>query len=581
MGCGASGGRYVGQSTAANAAQKAHAIPETPAVANAGGTCDRTAKVSTEGGDSTPSAPRNQEETPHVLKESVFAPAPSSEREEHPPTEKAQIHLAVPIPPAEKQEFHSASTPDLLEGSPMPFVRGISPANLVVERHNSIDEAYDLEIRPSLGKGAFGSVWLARDKVSGGHFAVKTLRKDQAELVRLKEEIEVMKALDHPSICKIYESYQDLQTLYLVMEVCQGGELLKHIQENQCQYTELQIATAITQIFSAVRHLHIWGVVHRDLKPENVLLKTQEPLEHNTLKIIDFGLSKHIEDHQQLKGVTGSAPYVAPEVIAQDYGKPSDLWSCGVILYLLFTGKQPFTGMNDRQVLEKVKKANYPTKGILWDRIPEAAQDLIQKLLVLDPVARLTAEEALNSDWIQHHQEPRRAASKDRKPLPSDAARNMQEFCRASHLKKAALLAVAHRLQEDEVEHLRKLFAALDVDSKGALSYDELSSFMPELSHADWKKHLQSSIDINDDGCISHTEFLAATMDQNLHDREDLCLRAFKILDLGGTGSIKQHDLEKVFNDPSPRRAREVFWEVDSNHDGGISFGEFLTAMKA
>ena len=217
---------------------------------------------------------------------------------------------------------------------------------------------------------------------------------------RFKQEIAIMKMMDHPNIIKLYETFEDHRNIYLVMELCAGGELFDRIIESG-HFTEVQAATLMQQIVRAIYYMHENKVCHRDLKPENFLFTTKEPIEKNTLKIIDFGLSCIFEPNQVLTTKAGTPYYVAPQVLQGKYDELSDVWSCGVIMYVILCGYPPFFGETDAEVLSKVRLGNFSFNAADWKNVSEAAKDLIRRLLVVVPADRLTMDQMLEHPWLK------------------------------------------------------------------------------------------------------------------------------------------------------------------------------------
>merc|ERR1719460_1151030 len=232
-----------------------------------------------------------------------------------------------------------------------------------------------------LGEGSYGSVCKAKNKLSNAERAVKTISKAQMKNIsRFKQEIAIMKLMDHPNIIKLYESFEDHRNIYLVMELCSGGELFDRIIDAG-HFTEVQAAIVMQQIFRAMYYMHENSICHRDLKPENFLFQTKDPIEKNYLKIIDFGLSCKFEPNQILTTKAGTPYYVAPQVLAGKYDQASDLWSCGVIMFVLLCGYPPFYGESDADVLAKVRLGNFSFNSKDWKNVTDDAKDLIRWLL--------------------------------------------------------------------------------------------------------------------------------------------------------------------------------------------------------
>ncbi|CAE8619762.1 unnamed protein product, partial [Polarella glacialis] len=328
-------------------------------------------------------------------------------------------------------------------------------SRFIAESSRDIRDRYDLE-KVAIGTGGYGFVYRATCRDTKDVFAVKAVWKYKIkDMPDLEKEIELTRMLDHPNVVRLFSTSQDEKQIYLVLELCEGGELFQKIVEAK-KLAETQVATIMKQILRSICYLHGAGIVHRDLKPENFLFQSKGvPLEHNTLKLIDFGLSKFLAEGEVLENLVGSAPYVAPEVVARSSGRPCDLWSCGAIMYMMLSGAPPFTGMNDRQVFQKAKSEKPRLIGRLWEPVSEAAKDLIRRLLDADPASRITAEHALESDWIK-------GESADKAALDPEIVRNLHRFSSASRFKRTALIAVAHQLREDEVETLRASFNAMD-----------------------------------------------------------------------------------------------------------------------
>jgi len=253
-------------------------------------------------------------------------------------------------------------------------------------------------IGEEIGKGSFSTVKRGRNKATGKEFAVKIIQKKFIKLHLLEREIKIMKQLKHDHILPLIEVFENKDNIYLVLELVIGGELFDKIVEKG-NYNEKDASGIVAQILGAVSYLHSEGVVHRDLKPENLLCTPRSDGLH--IFVADFGLSRVFQDREQLNTYCGSPEYVAPEVLAcVPYEKAVDLWSVGVITYILLTGFLPFYDKNHALLFEKIQNVDYN-----WDDCPEvspSAKHFIQHLLVKDPKRRYTAEVAMSHPWIKN-----------------------------------------------------------------------------------------------------------------------------------------------------------------------------------
>jgi len=261
-----------------------------------------------------------------------------------------------------------------------------------------IQEVYD--IGREIGTGGFSVVHEATSRSSREKFAVKIIKKQAIEgddIKLLKREIQIMKQLNHPNILKLFEVYEDASSFYLVLELVQGKELFDKIVERG-QYSEKDAAHIVRQILSAVSYLHQHDIAHRALKPENLLSAGSG--DDEVIKIADFGFSKNFGE-EKLMTSCGSPGYVAPEVLTCDqYDKSVDMWSVGVILYILLCGYPPFYADNAPALFKKIMEVQYDFDDPSWEDVSNDAKNLIRHLLVREPSARYTAEKCLQDPWV-------------------------------------------------------------------------------------------------------------------------------------------------------------------------------------
>jgi len=267
-----------------------------------------------------------------------------------------------------------------------------------------IDENYD--IGEEIGRGAFSTVKRARHRKTGVDYAIKFIEKkyvDKQDLMLLGREIEIMKKVDHANVLKLQEVYETEDVIALVMELVSGGELFYKIVEKG-NYSEKDAAKIVRQMCRGVEYLHGEGIAHRDLKPENLLCSTDTREEYKPFRVViaDFGLSKAFDGGDPLTTSCGTPDYVAPEVITAEgtYDKSVDMWSCGVIAYVLLCGFSPFLSSNQTGLFEKIMKAEYDFPDPEWTHISEQAKDFIKKLLVKDRKIRYTASQCLAHPWL-------------------------------------------------------------------------------------------------------------------------------------------------------------------------------------
>ena len=250
-----------------------------------------------------------------------------------------------------------------------------------------------------LGRGRFSTVYACARRADGARFAVKVIQKGQlnaAEKELLRTEIAVLRLVRHPNILRLEAFFEDRDTIAIVTPLMRGGELFARIV-GRPRFSEGEARVVLVPVVESVFYLHQLGIVHRDIKPENILCGDAP----GDITIADFGLSKLVAPREQLRAACGTLSYVAPEVLAQrGYGKLADLWSVGVIMYLLLRGQLPFDGATKDEIIRQTTEAALPLDDDIWRAMSPAAVDLVRKLLMKDPRARISAQQVLEHPWI-------------------------------------------------------------------------------------------------------------------------------------------------------------------------------------
>lgn len=486
-------------------------------------------------------------------------------------------------------EGGSVALPTVLQSTPRSKVHkgdGISRSQFILSKPGNIDDLYNLESK-TLGEGTYGTVKVGAQKASGKKRAVKMMSKAHLKnLSRFRQEVAIMKTMDHPNIIKLYETFEDARTMYLVMELCTGGELFDRIIEAG-HFVERDAAVVMQHILRAIFYMHKVGTCHRDLKPENFLFFSKDPIQNNVLKLIDFGLATYCaEGGKTLATKAGTPYYVAPEVLQGKYDRSCDLWSCGVIMYTILCGYPPFHGKTDEEILRKVRHGKFVFDPKGWREISDDAKNLITNLLRMESAQpqRYTAEQALQHDWIRYQAPHGKEVS-----LHDSLVANLKSFQSQNKLKKAALQIIAGQLSESQIKGLREAFVALDVNGDGLLTMQELKDGLAHANLGDTPIDLNAimeGIDADGSGLIDYTEFLAASLDRKAYLQEDLCFAAFNVFDQNGDGKITLNELQRILDNGSVsevlgnRSTQEILRDVDRNGDGSIDFKEFMEMMR-
>ncbi|GAB2293926.1 CDPK- kinase 4 [Dionaea muscipula] len=316
------------------------------------------------------------------------------------------------------------------------------------------------EVGKEVGRGHFGHTCWAKGKkgeVKGQSVAVKIISKvkmtSAIAVEDVRREVKMLKSLSgNRHMLKFYEAFEDADNVYIVMELCEGGELLDRILSRGGRYTEEDAKSIVIQILTAVAFCHFQGIVHRDLKPENFLFTTKE--EDAAMKIIDFGLSDFVRPDQRLNDVVGSAYYVAPEVLHRSYNVEADMWSIGVITYILLCGSRPFWARTESGIFRSVLRSDPNFDDAPWPTITTEAKDFVKRLLNKDHRKRMTAVQALTHPWLRD----------ENRPLPLDifVYKSVKTYIRATPFKRDALKALSKALTEDELVYLKAQFRLLE-----------------------------------------------------------------------------------------------------------------------
>uniref|UniRef100_N1QYC0 non-specific serine/threonine protein kinase n=1 Tax=Aegilops tauschii TaxID=37682 RepID=N1QYC0_AEGTA len=395
----------------------------------------------------TPTAPP----APIVISE----PARPPPQQHIQPAEK-EANTPPPPPPSEQQPSSQPAQPQPRQQSrpkkPSGHIKRISSAGLQVQsvlrrKTDNLKDKYSLGRK--LGQGQFGTTYLCVDKATGLEYACKSIAKRKLitdeDVEDVRREIQIMHHLaGHPNIISIRGAYEDAVAVHVVMELCAGGELFDRIVRRG-HYTERQAAELARVIVAVVESCHSLGVMHRDLKPENFLFVGNE--EDAALKTIDFGLSMFFRPGEMFSDVVGSPYYVAPEVLKKSYSQDADVWSAGVIVYILLCGVPPFWAETEQGIFEQVLNGTLDFESDPWPSVSEGAKDLLRKM----------------------------SGEAPDKPLDSAVLSRLKQFSAMNKLKKMAL-RVSTGVIAVIYARLKEMFKMMDTDNSGQINYEELKA---------------------------------------------------------------------------------------------------------
>jgi calcium-dependent protein kinase len=321
--------------------------------------------------------------------------------------------------------------------------------------------------------------------------------------------------MDHPNIVKIFEFYNGEKEYYLIMEYCEGGELFDKIVKSNL--TEIQCAYIMYQIISAVNYCHKMKIIHRDLKPENILIKKDEDGFYR-VKVCDFGTSKAFKIGDTEKQLVGSAYYIAPEVIQKKYNLKCDLWSCGVIMFVLLTKKPPFGGRNDAIIMQNIQIGKY--KEHLLDEYSPYAKELVALLLEKNIKKRINAEQALNHPWFDVFKCKDILTDIQDKDTIKRFIENLKNYKRGSIIQETALAFLVHNYPDlDEVVNACKLFGQIDKNGKGKITLNDfiegLNKILKKNMEEDAKKIFEN-LDEYSSGYLEYEMFIRAAINKKI-----------------------------------------------------------------
>ena len=451
-----------------------------------------------------------------------------------------------------------------------------------------------------LGRGSFGIVYLVKQRYLSRYFAMKVIKKSatkaKEEEENLMNEVDILRKLDHPNIVKITDFYS-LKTEYnIITEYCQEGELFDEIKA-QSPFSEALAAWYLKQILSAICYCHNMNIIHRDLKPENILIVKRQKNGYHPIKIIDFGTAKVFQKEKAEHVLIGSAYYIAPEVLSRNYTELCDLWSCGVIMYILLTGRPPFNGGSEEEIMKKIREGNYDLKKYPWGVISDEAKDLVKGLLQVNTKKRLSAKEALEHKWFKIEKTKSNIMVYNVKHRQlNKLIDNLMKY-RSDNILRCAVIAllVHNSIQLNQAHDAVKLFNQIDKNGDGKISKDELFNglqpYKKDVSDDELRKQVDiifNNIDSDHNGYLEYEEFVRAAIDKDHFLSVNFLQFAFNYFDKDHDGEITLEEVKNKFflsdKNRSSAKAQEQlqksFNEIDINGDGKLSFEEFGKMME-
>ena len=454
-----------------------------------------------------------------------------------------------------------------------------------------------------IGSGSFGKVMLAYNKLDHSKskkVAIKAMKmkKVQNILKIIKRETAILQSLDHPNIVKYYETRYGSEYVYIVMEYCSGGELFQKILKEEV-FCELEAGNIMQKLLRAIAHCHANGIAHRDIKPENIMYASDDP--DSEVKLIDFGLSKAPAETKMSRGggqqlpkkrqlsrkgtMVGTPYYVAPEVLTGYYSYACDIWSLGVLLYILLSGYLPFGGKETSQIFDKIKSAQIMFDEDKWGKVSPEAKDLVTNMLNRNENLRLTATQCLNHPWFECLTKRRQGGSQAL--LDPHILDRLKEYQGSSGFQKEVMNVLVKNLNDFEISSLKDQFHIIDQDQTGYITCEELREALNTVGNPLPPKQVDQlimKIDYYGNHKINYSEFIAATLDAKSFLTKEKLWILFKHFDTDNSGVITEANIKEALShsgkEISDKEVKKMIKEHDTLKNGTLSFKEFKTMMR-
>ena len=454
----------------------------------------------------------------------------------------------------------------------------------------TIEDNY--KIISKLGKGSFGSVFKVQNIKTNEIRALKVIKKTsiiyQDDDHKFLKEIEILIKLEHPNIIKIYEYYTDDINFYLITDYISNGELYNYVYKAK-SFNERQTQYIMKQVLCAVNYLHLNNIAHRDIKLENILVEqeiTSNDEQLLNVKLIDFGTSNYVktENTNYFTVKVGSPFYMAPEVLNKKYNNKCDIWSCGVIMFMLLRGHPPFKGENQEELFKSIQNdiINYNE----MTEISELAKELMSKMLERNVDLRYSADECLKHKWMKIYNEKSEVMKTE---VVTSALNNISNYHATEKLQQATMAYIVHFISfNKEVEDLKTVFNEFDKNKDGLLSFEEIdhaftrycmNKGLQNFTQKNKLIQMLDEIDTEKTGHISYEQFLRISIDQREILNENNLRSAFEKFDTNKDGKLSKEEIKNVLGIKDFAYVNELLKLVDENKDGFISFEEFKSLM--
>ena len=466
----------------------------------------------------------------------------------------------------------------------------INVINNIIIRKNSSSFDKDYKTISLIFEGYFKDIY----KVQSTKIDIVRVAAKINEKKFLSDVINIKKSLDHPIIEKLFEYYKSNKSnekIYcFIKELCKEGDLFDEIK-NKGPLNEQYTSFVIYQIILAVYYCHINNIMVRYIPIENIVI-TEKINGYPIVKISSFGHSTKYKKDEFKKAIVGASYYIAPEVLKHKYNEKCDIHSCGVIMYILLSGRPPFGGKNDNEILDNIVKGHIDFKSSPFDKISKNGLDLLNKLLEYDYVKRISAKEALNHPWFKEQKSRELFNEIKDKIIVKNILDNIKKYKKGSIIQQIALAYLVHNFpQIKDVVNSCKIFNQINFNQDGKIVKEELFIFLKKFDNEENIEELVikifKNLDINNKGFITYKEFIMASVNKKEFLNENNLKFSFSFFDIDKDGDITIDDLKNIFKEVNidkdinlEEELKSLISEVDNNNNGKISFEKFSEEMK-